>query len=376
MKLDPILTKAVRLARKKDYDNAIKTLESEHNRYYGKFIYYYLLGLSYLHSNIYGVALRYLNLAVEQKLRDPDTLLGLAALYLNHGDTDKAVDLYLEVQSIDESNKIAKRALAIIRSNPGPDKISSWIDSGKLHTIFPPFPKIDLSARTIVVRSLTVLAVLGIVLGISLGIALGTGFISLPQRGARPVPAEAILSDEERGSPVQTGGVYRYVLTTNQVLDLYNEAQRLFISNRDDAARLRLNRILESNASEPVKNRARVLASFLQTPGFDTLRDRFSYAEVIQEPFLYRDVHVIWRGMAGNLLVENENTSFDLLVGYDTRRVLEGIVPISFDFAVPVNPERPVEVLGRIVPVSGEREAGIRLLGVSINQAGLLDRIP
>ena len=373
MKLDPILTKAVRLARNKDYDNAIKILEGESSRYYGKFIYYYILGLSYLHSKIYGIALRYFNLAVEQKMRDPGTLLALAALYLNHGDTDKAVDLYLEVQSIDESNSIARRALKIIKQNPGPEKISAWVDSGRLHTVFPPFPGTGITRRTVVTGFL---ALVFVILS-ALGIALGTGRISLPERSSRPIP-EGIsleLAREERESPVQTGGVYRYVLTNDQVLNEYNTARRLFTDYRDEAARFRLNLILESNASEPVKNRARLLMSYLQEPGFDTLRerDRFSYNEVMEAPFLYRDVHIIWRGMASNLVVGNDFTSFDFLVGYDTRTIVEGIVQVNYDFAIPINVERPVEILGRIIPVSNDR---IIIQGIALNQAGLLDRMP
>jgi hypothetical protein len=53
---------------------------------------------------------------------------------------------------------------------------------------------------------------------------------------------------------------------------------------------------------------------------------------------------------------------------------MEGIVQVHYDFAIPINPEQPVEILGRIIPVSGEREPGIRIQGVALNQAGLLDR--
>jgi hypothetical protein len=133
-----------------------------------------------------------------------------------------------------------------------------------------------------------------------------------------------------------------------------------------------LNRILESNASEPVKNRARILISYTVIPGFDTLKDRFSYSDVIKDPFVYRDCHVIWRGMASNLVVQQNHTSFDFLVGYDTYRTMEGIVQVNYDFAINVNPERPVEILGRIIPVSTDRAPGIRIQGVALNQAGLL----
>ncbi|MDR0496794.1 MAG: tetratricopeptide repeat protein [Treponema sp.] len=370
MRLDPILTKAVRLAKNRKYDDAIKTLENEANRYYGSFIYYYILGVSYLHSNIYGVALTYLRHAYEQKMRDPSTLLGLAALYLNHGDTDKAVNLYLEIQSIDASNKLAKKALQIIRKNPSPEEISTWIDTGKLHVLFPPLPKAGVSTKSVVLWCLAGLAGLCIVFGI----LFKTGFISLPQgRGQRELPVEITLSPEERNNPVQTGGSYRYVLTRSQVLDEYNDALKFFAEYRDDAAKVRLNRILESNASEPIKNRARLIVSYAEVPGFDTLKDRFSYSDVTRDPFIYRDCHVIWRGMATNLVVQQHYTAFDFLVGYDTYRTMDGIVHVEYNFAIPVNTERPVEILARVVPVSIDRQADIKLQGVALNQAGLLE---
>jgi hypothetical protein len=78
--------------------------------------------------------------------------------------------------------------------------------------------------------------------------------------------------------------------------------------------------------------------------------------------------------MATNLNILQNQTSFDFLVGYDTYRTMEGIVQVDYDFAIPVNPERPVEILGRIIPVSGERQADIRIQGIALNQAGLLDQ--
>ena len=369
MKLDTILTKATRFARKRKYDDAIRTLEVEVNRYHGSFAYYYLLGLSYLHSKHFGMALEYLRLASKQNMRNTHALLGIAALYLNHGDTDKAVDLYLEVQSIDASNKIAMKALKVIRKNPAPEKISAWIDSGHLHTLFPPFPKAEAARSNIALGIVAVAA--GVIL--ALGISFRAGFLFWPSgTDLREIPAAFELSGEERASPLQAGGSYRFVLTAAEVLEHYEEARRLFLEYRDDAARVRLNRILESNASEPVKNRARLLISYMEVPGFDTLRDRFSFGQVMEEPVLFRDCHVIWRGMASNLNVQHNATSFDLLVGYyDERRIVEGIVHVSYDFAIPINPEFPVEILGRVVPF-GER--GIRIQGIAINQAGLLDR--
>jgi len=370
MKLDAILTKATRFARKGKYGEAIKTLEIEVNSYHGSFTYYYLLGVSYLYRNIPGMALEYLRLASKQNRKDPNALLGLAALYLNHGDTDKAVDLYLEVQSLDASNKIARKALKIIRKHPSPEETSAWVDSGRLHTLFPPFPKVPAARLNIALGVFAVAA--GVFL--ALGISLQTGLLFWPSdRNQREIPAAFELSPEERSSPLQAGGGGRIILSAGEVLENYEEARRLFLEYRDDAARVRLNRILESNASEPIKNRARLLISYMEVPGFDTLRDRFTFHQVMQDPFLYRDSHVIWRGMASNLNIQHNFTSFDLLIGYyDERRIVEGMVHVNYDFAIPINPEFPVEILGRVIPVQGERV--IMIQGVSINQAGLLDR--
>jgi hypothetical protein len=156
-------------------------------------------------------------------------------------------------------------------------------------------------------------------------------------------------------------------LTKNEVLQLYKDGRRLFTSYHDEAARVPLNRILESNAAEEVKNKARTLLSFMEVPGFDTLKDSFSYSEVAAEPLLYRDCYVSWKGMAANVTREEHTSSFDLLVGYDTRRVMEGAVNVVLDFPAEINPSVPLEVLGRIVILPGGRfmlEAeGIHQLG-------------
>ncbi|MDR3116063.1 MAG: tetratricopeptide repeat protein [Treponema sp.] len=373
MKLDPILAKAIRLLRRRNYDRAIKILEPEVNRYRGVFTYYYVLALAYLHTGVFNLAFTYFKLARDIKMRDPSVLLGLAVLYLRRGETDRAVDFYLEVQEQDAQLAIASRALKVIRKYSGTEDLSAWIGSGGLAKLFPPPPPVPPSRASILI------AILGLFIGLAIA---GGGFVRV--KGIRlPVPAfspkheregliSSALDPTEREEPVQVGGSYRYILTRNQVFDTYEKAREFFTQYRDEAAKVALNRILESNASDTIKNKSRLLLSYLEVPGFDTLKDRFTYGEVYKEPVLYRDCHVIWRGMATNLEVLQNATSFNLLVGYDTRSILEGIVPVKFNFAVSVNPERPLEVLGRILPVSTEKGQDILLEGVALHQAGLL----
>jgi hypothetical protein len=76
--------------------------------------------------------------------------------------------------------------------------------------------------------------------------------------------------------------------------------------------------------------------------------------------------------MAANLEILQNSTAFTFLVGYDTRITLEGQVPVVFNSAIPVNPERPLKVLARIIPVVNPAGMDIRLEGVAVQQAGLL----
>jgi tetratricopeptide (TPR) repeat protein len=371
MSLDPILTKAARLLRRGKYDRAIKILEPEVNRYRGVFTYYYILGISYLYTRVFTVAFTYFKLARDVKMRDASTLLGLAVLYLRRGETDRAVDFYLEVQDQDEHNKIAKKALQLIRRYSGTDALSAWIESKKFSKLFPPLPPTPLTPGRFVFPILSFLGVLVLGSGILIKVGLLPMPIAFTPKAEREGFISSALEQAERDDPVQIDGSYRYILTTKQVFDTYSEARTLFTKYRDEASKVALNRLLESNASAAIKTKAQLLISYMDVPGFDTLKDRFTYGEVIKEPILYRNCHVIWRGMAANLEALQNTTSFNFLVGYDTRSTLEGIVPVTFNAAVAVNIEQPLEVLGRIMPISTEKGLGIRLEGVALHQPGL-----
>jgi len=154
-------------------------------------------------------------------------------------------------------------------------------------------------------------------------------------------------------------------LKPDEVLSGYKKAREYFNSYRDESAKRELNRILESNASAAVKNKANLLKSFTVTPGFETLKDRFTYGEVASDPLLYRDCHVLWRGSAANVRTVSGKVLFEFLVGYDTRTIMEGAVTVELEFAADIYPAETLEVLGRVVPVSGDN---FKLIGTGIHQ--------
>lgn len=363
MKIDRVFTHSARLIRARKYGEAIRLLEPEVVRYRDSFHFFYLLAIAYLHTGDSGGAFTYFRRAREIRMRDPNILLGLSLLYLRRGETDRAVELYLDILEQDPSNRRAKRGLSLIRKRGDPEAIADWLSTSKARRIYPRLPKVSLSAFSFFAVAISaVIAVIGIPLILIAFKVLPNPFVSEYARpGIRSVDLDAV----DRASLIDASGVFRYVLTERKVLEEFETAQRLFLEYRDEAARVSINRILESNASVAVKQKARLLGEFAVVPGFDTLKDRFTYSRVAIDPPLYRDCHVIWRGMAANIKLGEASTEFDLLVGYDTRSALEGIVPVRFDFAITIDVDRPLEVLGRITPMP----AGIALSGVALHQA-------
>jgi len=368
MKPDPILNKAAILAKKRDYKGAFQILKDEEDRYNGSFKYYNLYGIISLHSGNFVEAHEFLQYAKQKNFKDVSTLLGLAALYLKRPKTAQAVDYYLDVLEIEPKNKIAKKALDIIRRQSDSGALSDWMTPERFSKLFPPIPASVITKKTIITGACALVLVVIFVFGVLIAVkAIPNPF---KNRSERYIP-EYTLSRQDRNESLQESHYNRYVLTEiSQAIDLYEKAFSLFTDYRDEAAKVNINLLLESNAPELYKNKARLLLENMEVPGFDTFKhdDNPSYSDVLSEPVIYRNVYVIWKGMATNIETD-KNTRFDLMVGYDTRITLEGIVSVEFNKPVAINAERPIEVLGKIKVTS---TSDFTLEGAAVHQSGRL----
>jgi len=374
MKLDPLLTKAALYARRGQYGKAIRLLEPEVLRYHDFHRFYYILAVSCLYSGDYGGAHTYFRRCRELKLQDSHTLLGLAVLHVRRGETDRAVELYLEVLDLEAASthpskiaiQIAKKGLAVIRKYGDKEALSAWLETGALKKLYPPLPPLPRSIRSGFFFILMAVLSIAALVGLGIYTKLIPNPFSFSNKTARPGMENLILNDGELETVVNTSGAFRYVLTQEQVLKSYDRGKALFADFRDEAAKVEINRILESNASDAIKAKARLLLSYTATPGFNTLKDNYSYPEVLKDPYLYRNVVVRWKGMAANVQQSDRSVAFDLLVGYDKKTVLQGIVPVVLPFAATINQDVPIEVLGTIV-IQGEETIALR--GIAIHQA-------
>lgn len=339
-----VLTVAWKFMRRRKFATAIKMLEARRDIYEENFEYYILLGIACLYVGDIGSSVQYFQYARKIKLTDTRLLLGQAAIYLRRGDTDRALQYYMDITDNDPNNAIAKNAVEFIRTRGDYDTICRWVDTGRIEQFYPP-----LGVNPERVAAITIPAVC-FVLGVALVFAL------IPHKnyykGTRRDLTELTLSNDEKNNAQEkdlSSQAYGFILNDKQISKSYLAAMEYFQAHRDNAAQVEINRILNSNASVSIKQKARILMGYLEEPTFDTLTDNPSYAAVDAEPSLYLDTWVSWGGKVTNAIV-NEDGSYtcQLLVGYETGEVVEGIVTVNFAFAPNIMPDQPVKILGKI----------------------------
>ena len=273
-------------------------------------------------------------------------LVAQAAMYLRRGDTNQAVETYLTILEYEPRNRIANKAMTFIRTKGDIATISQWVSNGRIKRFYPDpgfyFPIMPIAAVVL----FSVVVFLSVILIKNIADKRVAKRISLSGRNIGNLE----LSYDEKRNPVdlQSGIVYNTILTSDQITEAYDKAKDFFLAHRDNEAQVEINRILNSNASNTIRERARTLMDYMDEPSFENLKTNYTFEEVNADPLLYQDCWVIWSGRVTNVRSDESFYECDLLVGYDDWKRLEGIVSLSMQQPVSIDEERPVQVLAKI----------------------------
>lgn len=348
------LADARRLFRARRFPEVIRLLEPEVFRFRESADYFLMLGTACLHTGDLGGAASYLGRARQLKPGSVTALLGLAAVHFKKAETEPALKLWLEALDEDPRNPVALRGMNLLRRGMSREEVQAFVDAGRLPQLYPRLP-----GRS---RWLPLLAI-----GLCAAVIVATVVFALPRvfprEAARP-GVSGIYLPSGGAMRVDTGATAVFTLTEREVEQTFDRAKDYLLAWRDNPACVQINRLLLSNASTAVKERALALKSFLRPPNFATFRDPYPYREVAAQPRLYDGCHVSWKGKVANLVLADSSASFDLLVGYQSERELEGTVPVVLEFAADLEDGIGLEVLGRVA----EDGSGLRLVGVSLHR--------
>jgi hypothetical protein len=336
------------------YSQAISLLESQVFRYRESFDFYYLLGMSCLRVGDYGGAYSYLKRAQQLNPEHVDTSLALAVVHVRRHETPRALSEWLAVLDRDPRNRRARRGLAVIRGMVDGESVDDVATDRQLEGLIPsPGFRIPV----------WVFPAIGIAALVAIGVLTGPRIVDRIVASRTETRDGFEVMGELPEEVTDYSGAFRYVLSEREIEQTFQKIGEYFNDFRDSMARREINRILHSNASAAVKERARLLIDFLQAPTFANLRDNFSYAEVAQEPWLYNGCWVRWRGRVSNLEIGEEWIRFVFLVGYEDQRNLEGTIPVRLGFAADLDVEA-IELIGQVEYA----DARLGLQGTSVRQ--------
>ena len=357
------LERAHLLLQRRKFSHVISLLESGENPeiYRESFDYFLTAGIACLYLGDTGSAGSYFQRARRIRLTDTTLLCAQAVLFLRRGDTARAIEYYVDVLDADPDNKIALSAMEFIRTRGTYDEVNRAIDSGEIEKFYPP-----LGINPDFIKRIFFSAVGGIVLALLI-FNIGKFFsgiqnFHISSSKERPDLSGLYLTVNELDAAQKgkrSSENFKYYLSDEEIKKSYGLIKKYSTDYKENAARVEINRILNSNADDVTKANLRILLSHFGEHSFDSLADNddnIPYSSMIDEPDLYLGCMIAWAGYISNGINEGNSYRCDLFIGDEKRTRVEGVVPLFFEEAPypPIDRERPVQVLAQIQVENGK----------------------
>ena len=355
------LSRAARLYKQRQFAQVVTILEPQITSYRENINYFYLLGMSCLYTGDYGGAYVYLRRCTDINYRHIPAQLGLAVVHLRRGENEESLRIWLEILQEDSENPYARLGLETVRKLAGKDTEELFENRKDLKLV--PSPGFYLPKWAKLLIAIFLIAGV-VVLPAALIVNKKMQVNHEPNR-----PEIASIKIEKADQVIDTESRAQNMLTEKEIRDGFESIKNHLDKYEDNLARREINRLLQSNASGLVKNKARSFMAFITLPTFSNFTESFSYQEVAAQPYLYEGCFVRWKGRVSNVAVKPERINMDFLVGYTDQKVLLGIVPAWMEFAATLQADFAYEIIAKVVLASGK--PGMMLQITSLRELGL-----
>ena len=334
------LKKAEKYFKEGKYSRVIRLLEPDVFNYRDNDRYYYLLGISSLFTEDYNGANSYIRRSLQINPVSTDTLLALAVIQLKRNNSKESIRLWLEVLDKHPENKYAKRGLNLLNKSGVPDSLPDQFIRKNLKRLIPG------KFTAFFYRILKAFLLTAAAAALSAAVYFSAVWILDYYNNKNNLIPEVVLNRNEKLTAPD--GKYDIELTEKDIIKTFDRAREHFVENRDNSAQIEINRLLFSNASANVKDKAELLQSYLEKPDFRYFKNTIDFREVSEKPFLFNNCYVKWKGKITNITVSDKDLDFDFLVGYENGRLLEGIIRVNVDFPVLLEEDFSYEIIGKL----------------------------
>jgi tetratricopeptide (TPR) repeat protein len=330
----------LRAYRKGQFTKAVSFLEKAVREKRDDYQAYLYLGYSSLRTDDLEGALKYFKSGLLIRDDDVDLMKGLAYVYLKHERLEDAIGLWGEVLARKPSERNVKRLLERLR---GAQDVNNFIENADMKDF------LSLKAP-VFTRLRPYLIGISITAGV---IVVGVVFYATPlykKALERFYPdvvklREVTLPTDSPALQQDAKGVL-YSLSEREIGESFARIKRYIYKGKANTAILALNKIMMSNASPPVKEKFRLLYTFIDPPDPLSIDYIPRYYEIVQEPSVYEGAFVLWSGRIAGIAREKDKAEFDLLVSYKNQDTVEGIAHVAVEGTYYLENRQAVEVFG------------------------------
>ncbi len=147
--------------------------------------------------------------------------------------------------------------------------------------------------------------------------------------------------------------LYNIKLSEQDIKKKFDLLNNYMEEKKRNQAMMLINELLNSNASDYVKERVLVLKEVMPDIDINKIDYQPSVQEVTRIPFLYQDVYVRWYGTVANLEhKERRETVFDLLINFIDNAVVEGIAESHFQGFQNITSGEKVGIVGLVAGIT------------------------
>lgn len=345
------ITRGLLLLGRGEYSKVIGLLESKIPLYVENREFYSILAKAFFYTGDYSGAKLYFDRG--QKIYwSIESALYLAVLGLKRRDFNSSLRIWLDILDEEPNNKMAKKGLAALKKYSTMDELDYFIHSSKVDSLIPR-RKIKLTLVTkIILIFLLFISVAGLIFlktGLYENILTKVSSASSSEKELDREGIETFNLEDLNDEYIDFSKQSLFSFSGAQIEEYFSLASDLFQTNSDNQVKSYLNLIKYSNANSNIKKKAEVLESYLKEPEWGKFNDDISYETVSTNLYQYEGCVVKWKGKLSNLKIVDKKIKFTFLVGYDSGKILEGIVPVELNENVKIQETQPIEVFGRVV---------------------------
>jgi hypothetical protein len=345
--------------RKKQYREAVSYLEKAlaENRNDPE-VYLFLGNASLLTGDLDG-ARRYFRGGLLIRDDDPELKRGLSYVYLTDERIEDAISLWGQILDKNPREKGIKQILARLRESEDMGSFSQSINLKQFLTArIPLYYKMKPYVLSLSIS-------LGILVLILIFYLTPLYEMTLHQFYPEIVELDSVELPQEEPF-IETGSSEAlYSFSEDEIRSSFQQIKKYIYRDKINAAVISLNRIMHSNASVGVKERFRILYTFLDPPDPMSIDYNPHYYEIMKEPVVFEGVYIRWTGKIANLEKEGEDVDFELLVNYEHEDTIEGVAHVSITGTYYLSNRQNVEVFGTIGGY--DRDTGtLRIRGIFI----------